>query len=173
MMKKVILLPLIALFFSGCVSGYEDVSIDNPNALVMFEKGYDSAANNNLMQAYVIYENGDCNTPKNAAQFTMFQGEAKERRVSATQPLVFLAVINEQTPTSYNEILAETCAFKAEFQPKSGGKYRIRQAGVGGNCKISVTDMMTGQTVSDVDITGAFANDTERKNVLGYSCPAP
>ena len=160
------------------MTGYSDAPIDEANAIVVFEKGYQgNELAGSLMQGYIIYEDGNCNKPKNAASFTFLQGEVKERRVSAYKPLVFISAINEQSvninsASLRREVLAETCAFKAEFQPENGKKYSIRQSGLGSDCKLEVTDYETGVAIQSLKVEGAFKENTpsSKKNVLGYPC---
>lgn len=172
-MRNITLGVLLGLSLTACVTGYSDAPSDEANATVVFEKAYKkNTAAGNLMQGYVIYEDGDCNKPRNAASFTSLQGETKERRVSAMTPLVFIAAINEQSGNLYSDGLAETCAFKAEFQPVSGKKYRISHSGLGSDCKLEVTDYETGNAVQSLKIEGAFTSNSPspKKNVLGYPC---
>ena len=177
-MKNYILPSLLLLSFSACVSTYSDAPIDEANAIVVFEKGYqNNELAGSLMQGYIIYEDGNCNKPKNAASFAFLAGEEKERRVSATKPLVFIYAINEQSVNINSEhlgreVLAETCAFRAEFQPESGKKYSIRQSGFGSNCKLEVTDYETGVAIQGLKAEGAFKTNSPspKKNYLGYPC---
>ena len=173
-MKSTILSVILCLSITGCVTGYSDVPSDESSASVVFEKGYQKEiASGNLMQGYIIYEDGNCNKARNAANFTSLQGDTKERVVSTNKPMVFIAAINEQQyATNISDGFAATCSFKAEFQPRPGKKYRIRNSGIGSACKLEVTDFETGAQVPDLKVEGAFKSESEspKKNILGYPC---
>lgn len=174
-MKNIVMSTTITcLACTGCVTGYSDVPTEQAGATVVFEKGYQKEnASGNLVQGYIIYEDGNCNKARNAANFTGLHGDTKVRRVSTNTPLVFIAAINERdAPTVFVDGFAATCSFKAEFQPRDGYKYRIRNSGTGTTCKVEVTDYETGTPVTDLKVEGAFKSDVEspRKNYLGYPC---
>ena len=172
-MQNTALHVILCLTLTGCAVGFTEAPANEDHATVVFEKAYQTGdTSGNLVQGYIIYEDGNCNKIRNAANFTSLNGDSKTHRVSTSQPLVFISAINEKRRVSYEEGVAETCAYKAEFQPKNGKTYRIRNSGIGADCKLEVTDFETGTTIPDLKVEGAFTSDSPKakKNYFGYPC---